>query len=374
MKTSAAKPILIALALLLLSLTTVVLMEPEAVPDVEKPAQYLQLSALKVTPEEYSPTLVFTGISQARWFSQLKAQTRGQIVSLDKRIQPGSLVVSQQELLKLDPIHLQSELSSANSQIKQAELNYLQQKHEQTVAVNMLDKNNRSAFARKEPQLAAAKAELARAQLAYKSTQQRLRDSQVNAPFNAIIMHSYVSPNQHIEQGELLFDLASSESIDIKLPVSDLHWRRLQASLSAPQITVVDRQNQRWPATVRYIAPQVDPVTRQRQVVLSVANPYQHPPRLLPEQQVNIEVTLSAQANVVKLPISALTKDGQVWSINADNELALEQVNIVNENGNQVWLQFTQQPKQARVIALFPLQSMLQGLRVTPQFEQEVAQ
>ncbi|WP_411992244.1 efflux RND transporter periplasmic adaptor subunit [Agarivorans sp. DSG3-1] len=374
MKTSAAKPILIALALLLLSLTTVVLMEPAAVPDVEKPAQYLQLSALKVTPDEYSPTLVFTGISQARWFSQLKAQTRGQIVSLDKRIQPGSLVANQQELLKLDPIHLQSELSSANSQIKQAELNYLQQKHEQTVAVNMLDKNNRSAFARKEPQLAAAKAELARAQLAYKSTQQRLRDSQVNAPFNAIIMHSYVSPNQHIEQGELLFDLASSESIDIKLPVSDLHWRRLQASLSAPQITVVDRQNQRWPATVRYIAPQVDPVTRQRQVVLSVANPYQHPPRLLPEQQVNIEVTLSAQANVVKLPISALTKDGQVWSINADNELALEQVNIVNENGNQVWLQFTQQPKQARVIALFPLQSMLQGLRVTPQFEQEVAQ
>ncbi|MDO6684598.1 MULTISPECIES: efflux RND transporter periplasmic adaptor subunit [unclassified Agarivorans] len=374
MKTSAAKPILIALALLLLSLTTVVLMEPAAVPDVEKPAQYLQLSALKVTPQEYSPTLVFTGISQARWFSQLKAQTSGQIVSLDKRIQPGSLVANQQELLKLDPIHLQSELSSANSQIKQAELNYLQQKHEQTVAVNMLDKNNRSAFARKEPQLAAAKAELARAQLAYKSTQQRLRDSQVNAPFNAIIMHSYVSPNQHIEQGELLFDLASSESIDIKLPVSDLHWRRLQASLSAPQITVVDRQNQRWPATVRYIVPQVDPVTRQRQVVLSVANPYQHPPRLLPEQQVNIEVTLSAQENVVKLPISALTKDGQVWSINADNELALEQVNIVNESGNQVWLQFTQQPKQARVIALFPLQSMLQGLRVTPQFEQEVAQ
>ncbi|MPW29266.1 efflux RND transporter periplasmic adaptor subunit [Agarivorans sp. B2Z047] len=371
MKKLAIKPILMAIGLLVLSLATIVILEPQAIEDAPAKVDYLPLSALVVSPTSYQPKLLLSGISKARWFNQLKAQSSGQIINFDEQLTPGSLVSKQQLLLKVDPIHLQAELSAALSQIKLAELNYQREKHEQTVALSMLSNTASSAFARREPQLAAAKAELAQARSSYQSIQQRLRDSQVDAPFNAIIINSYVSPKQQLDVGDPLFDIASSESIDITLPVSELHWSRIQASLAEPQITVIDRQNKTWPASVRYIAPQVDATTRQRQVVLSVAKPYQSKPRLLPEQQVNIQVSLSVQSTVAKLPMSALTKDGEVWTIDSKQQLQLEQVTILDENESTVWLKFVNQPEQTRNVVVYPLPSLLPGLRVKPSFVQE---
>lgn len=371
MKKLAIKPILMAIGLLVLSLATIVILEPQAIEDAPAKVDYLPLSAVVVSPTNYQPKLLLSGITKARWFNQIKAQSSGQIINFDEQFTPGSLVSKQQLLLKVDPIHLQAELSAALSQIKLAELNYQREKHEQTVALSMLSNTASSAFARREPQLAAAKAELAQAKSSYQSIQQRLRDSQVDAPFNAIIINSYVSPKQQLDVGEPLFDIASSESIDITLPVSELHWSRIQASLAEPQITVIDRQNKTWPASVRYIAPQVDATTRQRQVVLSVAKPYQSKPRLLPEQQVNIQVSLSVQSAVAKLPMSALTKDGEVWTIDSKQQLQLEQVTILDENESTVWLKFVNQPEQTRSVVVYPLPSLLPGLRVKANLVQE---
>lgn len=371
MKKLAINPILIAIGLLVLSLSIIVIFEPQSIEEPPAKVEYLPLSAVQVTPGNYQAKLLLSGITKARWFNQIKAQSSGQIINLDEQLNPGTLVAKQQLLLKVDPIHLQAELSAALSQIKLAELNYLREKHEQTVALSMLSSKTSSAFARREPQLAAAKAELAQAKSSYQSIQQRLRDSQVEAPFNAIIINSYVSPKQQLDIGDPLFDIASSESIDVTLPVSELHWSRIQASFAEPKISVIDRQNKTWPATLRYIAPQVDTSTRQRQVVLSVKKPYQTKPMLLPEQQVSIQVSLAPQPLVAKLPISALTNDGEVWTIDNKQQLQLEQVTVLDEDENSVWLKFVKHPEQTRSVVIYPLPSLLPGLRVTPNLVQE---
>ncbi|MEF1230602.1 efflux RND transporter periplasmic adaptor subunit, partial [Vibrio fortis] len=224
-------------------------------------------------------------------------------------MEPGTLVKKGDVLAKLDNSALRSNVAMTLSQVKQAELNLKQIEHEQTVALKMLNPSKSSAFARKEPQVAAAKAELTQAKQAYQSATKLLEESTIVAPFDAVIMSRHVSPGEWIEAGQATFDLAASDSIDVALPVSELHWARVQQAVitgqeaSQPEITVVDRSGQKWPAEVRYVSPNVDNVTRQRQVVLSVQNPYQVP-RLFPNQQVEVKVNLGEQSDVSSLPMS----------------------------------------------------------------------
>ena len=122
---------------------------------------------------------------------------------------------------------------------------------------------------------------------------------------------------------------------------------------------------------MRYVSPQVDSVTRQRQVVLSVEAPYQSKPRLFPNQQVQAVVNLGLKDNVVSVPLSVMTRDGYVWTLDNNDRLRKESVSLIGQ-GNQVLdIKFNQQSEQIRRVVQYPLSSMLIGKQVEPNFYQD---
>ena len=363
--------VLVGCAAIFIALVVVDELEPEATQPVKKEAVLAPVSVLEVTPSQHQSTLTVLGVTAARWPVQLKASSSAQLKWLDESVEPGNLVNKGDVLARLDTSAVDANLAQALSSLKQAELELKQTKHEQTVALKMLNPKTSSSFARREPQLLAAKANLKQAKQAYLSAQKLLEESVITAPFDAVIMKRHISPREWIEAGQVTFELAASDSIDIELPISEMHWQQVQAALTEPSITVVSRSGNQWPAKVRYVSPQVDSVTRQRQVVLSVENPYQDKPRLFPNQQVQAVVNLGLQDDVVSVPLSAMTRDGYVWTLDNNDRLRKESISLIGQ-GNQVLdIRFNQQSEQVRRVVQYPLSSMLIGKQVEPNFYQD---
>ena len=363
--------VLVGCAAIFVALIVVDELEPEAAEPVRKQAVLAPVSVLEVTPLKHESTLTVLGLTAARWPIQLKASSSAQLKWLDESVEPGDLVNKGDVLARLDTSAVDANLAQALSSLKQAELELKQVKHEQTVALRMLNPKTSSSFARREPQVLAAKANLKQAKQAYLSAHKLLEESVITAPFDAVIMKRHISPREWIEAGQVTFELASSDSIDIELPISELHWQQVQAALSEPSIMVVNRSGNRWPAKVRYVSPQVDSVTRQRQVVLSVEAPYQSKPRLFPNQQVQAVVNLGLKDNVVSVPLSAMTRDGYVWTLDVDNRLRKESVTLIGQGSQELDIRFNDQSDKTRRVVQYPLSSMLIGKQVEPNFYQD---
>lgn len=352
------------------ALVMVDVLEPQPIVAEQKTPSKAPVSVLQVTPEDHDSNLTLLATTAARWPIQLKASSSAQLAWLNPDIEPGVLVKKGTLLAKLNTSALESNLAQANSSVKQAELNLKQAQHEQTVALKMLSPTKSSPFARREPQVLAAKAELAQAKQAYTSAAKLLEEASIAAPFDAVIMRRNISPGEWLEAGQVTFELAASDSLDVELPVSELHWQQVQSALSQPEITIVNRDGSEWQAQVRYVAPQADPTTRQRQVVLSVREPYQGMTRLLPNQQVKVIVSLGLRPEIVTLPLSAITRDGYVWTLDEHNRLQKEWITQIGQARNQVYARFDQDSVKTRQVVVYPLMSMLPGKQVAPQAAQ----
>ncbi|MFA0299473.1 efflux RND transporter periplasmic adaptor subunit, partial [Vibrio sp. 10N.222.46.B3] len=201
--------VLVGCAAIFIALVVVDELEPEATQPVKKEAVLAPVSVLEVTPSQHQSTLTVLGVTAARWPVQLKASSSAQLKWLDESVEPGNLVNKGDVLARLDTSAVDANLAQALSSLKQAELELKQAKHEQTVALKMLNPKTSSSFARREPQLLVAKANLQQAKQAYLSAQKLLDESVITAPFNAVIMKRHISPREWIEAGQVTFELAA---------------------------------------------------------------------------------------------------------------------------------------------------------------------
>ncbi|MBQ4876617.1 efflux RND transporter periplasmic adaptor subunit [Pseudoalteromonas luteoviolacea] len=340
----------------------------EAKPNVVKEPVKQPVSTVTVVAKAHHPEVTLIGNTRARFLTQLKVTSDGQLDWLDTHLEPGNLIKKQTLLAKLDMTHLKSELAEAKSRVEHAKLELERQLHEQSVALSMLSPNNQSPFAKREPQVAAAKSDLTQAEQALKSTEKRVHEAKVSAPFDAVILSRFVSPNDWLSAGEALFEVAASDSIDVVVPVSEPVWQMLQGKLKDKKITmhVTDRANKRWPASLRYIAPNLDVTTRQRRVVLQVTNPYEQPAPLLPNQPVQVSMAFSEPVLSYQVPQSAVTRDGYIWTLGIDNTLQKEAIEVLSKSSDAVHIRFEKSSENAKQVVVYPLLSMIAGTHVEP--------
>ncbi|WFC62878.1 efflux RND transporter periplasmic adaptor subunit [Pseudomonas sp. REST10] len=358
-------PIVGGIGLLLVAITLVIITEPAPVKTKPLAADPAPVTVVTVYAQAFAPTLTVLGTTSARWQAELKARSGAQLHWLDDSLEPGTIVHKDQLLASLDTTVLEAQLAQAKSDVAEAKLQLTRTQLEQAVALKMLRGEQNTAFGRREPQVAAARLALSKARATVTSVEKMLTDTQIRAPYDAVIFQRQVSPAQHVEQGQVLFEIAASDSLDVKLPISDNQWQRLSGELGKAKISLEDRQQQRWPASLRYLAPLANEVTRQREIVLRVDTPYQRIPRLLPNQHVKVHLRLTEQQDAMQLPLSALTRDDEVWTVQ-EARLVKEHVRRLQHTEASVWVIFNESPSEPRQVVLYPLHSMLPGQVVTP--------
>jgi RND family efflux transporter MFP subunit len=324
--------------------------------------QALDVTVIHVAPQTKDISESATGITMARWPTNLNATVAGRVEFINTELHPGKLITKGTTLVRQQNHLYKAEVASAQARLASTELEISRIKNEQYVAAKA--GKAQSSFGRFEPHLHAANAEFLAAKAAYNLAQQKLDDSQTIAPFDAVILSDHLSPRQWLNIGDLQYRIAASIAVDIKVELSAQQWRRLTLQEGAT-VSVRTPDGIDWPATIRYLDPIMDQTTRQRSLVLEVRNPYQGDTPLLPDQQVSVTFVGPALHNVIKAPASVITEDGKVWSL-TDGTLQLETIDLLEEKSEYILYRYQQKSDSPRQLVLFPLSSMLQGQKATP--------
>lgn len=345
----------------LLVLTLAWLFSGETATKATQPADITEVSVtvVRAGPATARIDTEATGITQARWMTAVTASVEGRVEQLSGRAVPGERVAKGEVLVTLQDTSYLAEVKAAEARVAQARLELATNEKHQLIA-KQVDQAP-TAFGRFEPHVHAAQANLQATIAALAVARQQLEDTRIQAPFDAVIISDSVSPGAWVNGGETLFTIAASDSLDIKVELPATDWNRIRYSFQSDKhIKVVAPDDQTWPAKVRYLSPVMDPVTRQRSMMLQVDAPYEQAHPLLPDQQVQVIFTSDPLDNVFEAPASVLTQDGKVWSVK-DHQLQLETIELLAEQTEQVLFRFTERPEQERLLVRYPLGSMLQG-------------
>ena len=323
----------------------------------------LSVSVIEAIPVDTRIKVDANGITVSRWSTEITASVSGRVVEVANNTLPGRLVKKGEVLVSLLDTFYQSEMEAARAKVAQAELDLSETLNRQQVA--KISNSEKLAFGRFEPHVKAAKTNLEAAKAALASAEQQLANTHIKAPFDAVVIADLVHPGKWVNAGEVLFRIAASAFLDVNVELAEVNWQRLYGiQQRADTITVVAENGSRWPASIRYLSPVMDSVTRQRSMMLQVANPFQHSESLLADQHVSIIFEGEPRSSVVNAPASVLTEDGQVWSV-VDNVLRLETIELLNEQPEFVMFRYLDRPEQKRLLVRFPLSSYLDGQPVT---------
>lgn len=323
------------------------------------------VTILTATPQLAHADITASGITRARWLTDVASAVPGRVVTVADSVQTGSLVEQGQSLVTLKATQYLAELNAAQARLAEAELHLDTVRNQQYVARKV--DQAKTAFGRLEPHVVAAEANVKAAQSAYDVARQQLDDTVIKAPYNSIVIQEFVAPGTWLNAGDVVFQVAASDVLDIEvqLPLSD--WQRLDGLTQHNEsVKVLSPDGEEWPARIRHLSPVMDSITRQRSLVLEVAQPYHRSRPLLPNQHVTVVFGGVVYQHAVRAPASVLTDDGKVWSV-VDNRLVVEPVTLLDEQPEQVVFRYNRSPAESRYLVRFPLSTMLAGQAVSIQ-------
>jgi RND family efflux transporter MFP subunit len=364
--TNHSKWLIVSILLLVITISGLVLYDAEDKVEKKIGNTLLPVTVVTLTPQSKNLIVSATGITQARWITKLVAVVEGRVDSLAENLEPGMLVDSDQVLLRQKSGAYQAAVDGAISQLAMAKLALEKTIHQQTVAKASKAKLL-TPYARFEPQVQSAKDSVNAAKSSLKNARQQLADTQIKSPFPAIILERQVTPGQWLQAGQQLFLLADQDSIDVKVEIPDSDWNQLASTAINAAALVTTNENEQWSASIRSITPTRDRSTRQRSLILKISSPYVALPErkvLLPDTQVKIEFSGKKESQIFVIPSSALTEDGDIWTLDEQDQLQLEHVQLFSQTVEEVVVRFKENSLQTRRIVLYPLGSMIQGQQV----------
>ena len=245
-------------------------------PEQAKPvaAALLPVTVAELSPDTRQLTVSSSGITAAHWPTAVVAAVSGRVASMDTALEPGTLINKGQVLAQLDSIGYLAEVDAAASRLAAAESSLARVLHEQSVALKTSGQRLHTPYARREPQVAAARQERKAAASALEDARRQLNDTRIMAPFNAIVLERKITPGQWLQPGEQAFTVAARDSVDVRVELPAMLWQRMGEVKTGVQAQVETPSGAVWPASIRYINPVRDQHTRQRSLVLKVDNPY----------------------------------------------------------------------------------------------------
>lgn len=363
----------IAIGLLLLAIAAIGLSEDTAdITKKETTPYYPPVSVLEVVPKDHAGVITVFAEITPRWSASLKAHIGGEIIKVTNQALAGQAVAQEDLLIRIEESGYQANLASTRQSVAEARLALqLEQKKTDQAQADWKRsgiKDKPSDLALNLPQLQIAKQRLRTAQSALKAAEKDLEYTKIRAPFSGFVTHRHVSYGQTVSEGDLLLDIIDSTRLDITVSLSQKQWDLLQKTgWEEHPATVLDASGQKIAsATIVRGGGYLDPETRQYRLFLEIT-PDSHN-RALSGEFVHVNLPGNVVKSALKIPESALTREGEVWLIDADGRLQRFYPTILFRQDKWLVIRPSEQNLSTTVwkIATNPLASFLPGNRVQP--------
>lgn len=321
---SIAIPVLLIVLASLLS--SWLLREKPTMQRAERKAPPLTVDVARAEYGVFPLTIRALGKVSARELVELQPQVDGRVEWLNYDLGPGSTLKKGEELLRIEQEPYQLAVQTARSTLAERRSELQQEQGQRKVAQEEFELLGASlpdadqSLVLREPQLAAARARVDAAQAQLKLAERDLRLTSLSSPFNALLVSRSVDIGDRVAPGTVMYTLAGADlfQIEVEVPASQL------PQLSTPQAQVRIRGSQ-WPAGVyrqgRFVRviPVLEEQGRLARVLVELDDPLgiENPsnPQLLLNDLARVEITGRADGQQVRIPLTALQDDNQVWVV-----------------------------------------------------------
>jgi multidrug efflux system membrane fusion protein len=297
-----------ALAATVLATTTLLLAACGAAPTEPspRPAMVTRATIASGALEAYA------GEVRAREEPSLGFRVPGKI--LRRLVDAGARVRAGQPLAELDPADARLQSEGSRAALLSAESDLALAKAEMTRYQNLADKQlvSRSLYDARVASLKAAEARVRQARAQSAASGNQVAYSVLTAPSNGVISQRFAEAGQVVAAGQPVFTLAVDGEREVAISVPEQGLQRFAVGRELA-VELWALPGQRFPGTVRELAPAADPTTRTFAARVAFAGP----------DGVELGQSARVYARVdgdsrPRLPLSALTqKDGQaaVWVV-----------------------------------------------------------
>lgn len=354
---------------------------PEARRFSSAPKAAISVSVLELVPQSYQVMIDSYGTVKPRTQSLLVAQASGQIIEVSDEFREGGFFEKGDVLLKLDDRDHQAEVKSAQANLLTAEQSLLEEKARGQQALTdwkrLGGSSQASSLVLREPQLAAAQAQVLSAQAALEKAELDLERTKVTAPYAGRILSRSVDLGQVVSNNTQLATIYAIDSVEIRLPIKnkDLSFVNLPeqyrdgaknqaGSLVKFSSDLVGEQT--WQGQLARTEGAIDENAQQLYVVAKIDDPYkstasnQYPIKI--GQYIKAQIAGKTVQNALIIPNSTIYQGTYVYVVEG-NVLKRKDVTFAWQNANEAMIKTGLKANDKLVVT--PLGQVSSGTKVS---------
>ncbi|MBN3494440.1 efflux RND transporter periplasmic adaptor subunit [Vibrio neptunius] len=345
-------------------------------PLVQESLNLQQVAVQMTTSASYQAQVVGYGETRSRYQLNYASEVSGRVITLSDDFETGKVVTEGTILAKLDDTSYQQALAQAKSDVATAELELLEEQREGEQAKSEwqrsgLDGEPNSPLVLRQPQLASAEANLANAKQALKKAEKDLKDTEIRAPFKALVVSREVQPGSYLSAGSIVATLYSIERVEVEVSLSEQQWSNLPTSIDIKnwQVTLTDTSDaHQWTGRVERKYQHVTQDTRQRSLVVVVDKPLEADSPLYPGTFVKATLSGAEVNGLWEVPASAISQQGEIWTVDEQGLLNKSNASKRFSRDGKVYVTPSLAEERAQVVVR-PLSNFKPGMKVTPSEE-----
>ena len=311
----------------------------------EKMAPLVRTAALQA--ENYTFSIPAMGTVIPAREAGLEVPASGEVIYVHPELTEGGMLAKGTKILQVDPKDYELALHQKRRALADAEYAYKLEQGHQDVARqewNLLygDKpmdEGESDLALRKPHLEKVKVEIEAARAELEQAEINLKRSTLTAPFNALVLNSYVEQGSQVSSQERLADLVGTDNywVQVSLPLDRLKWIQVPNGEQAEGsvVKIFYRTDNVKIGKVIRLLPDLSKEGRMARLLIEVNDPLdlkaknEKQPMLLIGEYVRVSIEGEELQNVFRVPRSALHNDSEVWIFNEEGKLSIRPVKTI---------------------------------------------
>ena len=293
---------------------------PQAILQAQEDAVFkVRVKTLKA--QSYTQSINVTGRSRASRNVHLSAELNGKVEKINYR--EGANVIGGEVIAVLDKRDRKARVTEAKFRLKQKELEYNAAESLETRGFNS------------RIRLAQAKADLEQAQADLEQAQKDYENTEILAPFDAVIFERQIEEGDFASTGQELFHLVDLDPMQIIASVTE---QEVQGIKVGAVVKVAFLDGDMHEGTVTYVAPASDEATRTFEVKMELPNPAN---KLRQGLTAKVTIPLDTySAYKISPSVLSLNDDGDlgVKLVDAENKAAFYPVRVLSDYPKYMWV------------------------------------
>lgn len=291
-----------------------------------------------LTAIDYTLTIESFGEVKPLESTNVSAQVSGEVTKWNERFVAGGIVKRDEILFSIEKDTYEAAFLQAESELIQAQARFIEEQARADVAkreASNLSATKVSDLYLRKPQLLSAQAQVKSAQARLRIAQRDLDNTDVKAPYDALVVRRNIGVGQFVNVGMETAMLHNIETAEVIFPIAgfDTHYLPETITGQSAQVITKGRIPISRQATIMRDLGIVDEATRMTNLVARITDPY----GLTSAQQTlkfghYVEVSFSGKTleNVYKIN-QDLVNNNRIWILDENQQLRQKVVQVVRE-------------------------------------------